>query len=90
MATKAKKGKKMETWTLNSRQIKKVFGQNLRKRLSDKDMNQRDLAEVVGISPVNIHRWVNGLALPQPRMLAIICNVLECTPDYLMKDHYAG
>jgi transcriptional regulator with XRE-family HTH domain len=70
--------------------IREVFSWNLRKRLNDKKLSHQDLAKKLGISKTAVSFWVNGHKTPQLRMLADICNTLDCTPDYLMKDHYAS
>jgi transcriptional regulator with XRE-family HTH domain len=70
--------------------IREVFSWNLRKRLNDKKLSLQGLAEKMGTSPTVVSAWANGRKSPQPRMLAGICNILECTPDYLMRDYYAS
>ena len=80
----------MSNMLLDGPKIQEVFGWNLRKRLKDKNMTQTKLAIDLGISRLIVGRWVSGSGIPKPRLMAKVCNALECTPDYLMKDHYAG
>jgi transcriptional regulator with XRE-family HTH domain len=75
-----------QTIKVSEESIKQAFGKNLRKKLIDKDLTQQDLAELVGTSPLVVTRWCNGGAIPQPRMLARICNSIAVRPFELMRD----
>ena len=70
--------------------MREVFAWNLRKRLHDKALSHQEFARIVGCSPTIVSLWVNGRHAPKWESLAQICNVLECTPDYLMKDRYVS
>ena len=50
----------------------------------EKSLSQKDLAKAVGTSPTNIYRWENNLNEPTSGFIVKLCNVLECSADYLL------
>jgi len=68
---------------LPSDSLRHVFAANLRERLSNKNMTQKDLAEVIGRSPALLSCWVTGSNLPRADDLVQIAHHLECSIDSL-------
>ena len=50
------------------------FIQKLRK---DKELTQKELAEMICISDKTISKWENGISMPDTSMLEPLCSVLN-------------
>lgn len=46
------------------RQIAQVTGSNLRVARDEKGLTQREVAEVIGVSPMDVSRWETGRVEP--------------------------
>ena len=60
------------------------FGEVLKYVLADKGMQQKQLAEKIGVSSVTISRYVNGTRVPNAYMVMRIAEGLEVTTDKLL------
>lgn len=60
------------------------FADRIRKRLSDLQMSQRELAERAGVSQVAIHKLATGKT-ESSRKLVEIADALNCSPEWLQK-----
>lgn len=54
---------------------------NLRKELN---LNQKELAEKVGITEASLSRYENNLREPKAEIIIRLSNVLNCSTDYLL------
>lgn len=52
--------------------------------LIDKGLTQKNLAELAGISPSSVSALINGRRFSAPTVKKI-CNVLDISPDQLIK-----
>lgn len=48
-----------------SESIRKTFINALKKLMNEKDVNQKELAKAIGVSPTTINNWVNGYNVPR-------------------------
>ena len=69
------------------RQMNEIFSENLRNTLYMKGRTQADLAKAVKVSETSVSNWVNGVAVPRPKMVDAICAYLVCKREDLMLDH---
>lgn len=67
--------------------MNEIFSKNLRNVLYAKDRTQVALAKAVGVSEASVSKWVNGEAVPRPKMVDKICAFLGCTREDLSVDH---
>lgn len=61
-----------------------IFANRVKEILEEKDMKQKDLAEIVGISEVSISRYLKGTHEPGKDILEKIANALDVSIDYLL------
>lgn len=65
-----------------------IFMSNISSRLSkileEKNMTQRKLSELVGVSEVTISRYLNGNRIPKTDIISDIANALNVSVDYLL------
>ena len=54
------------------------FGTWLKKAMADHDLQQRDLAYLLGISEQNISRYANGVIVPSLNTIIKILGVFNC------------
>lgn len=57
--------------------LKKEFGEKIRKIRSNRGLSQEKTAELIGIDPVNYSRLENGLSFPKPENLIKISEALN-------------
>lgn len=56
----------------------------LRKALADSGLTQQELSDKSGVSKSSISQYINGTHVPSNKKAALIANVLECNPLWLM------
>ena len=57
----------------------KYFGNSLSYELEDAWMNQRELADITGISETTISRYINGSQMPSLKNVVNIAKALDCS-----------
>lgn len=66
------------------------FGQRLRGLRIQKNLQQQELAGLVGVSVVQYGRYERGVSLPAAEMLQRLANALGVSGDYLLGGADAG
>ena len=64
------------------------FGEKLTKLLNEKQMTQRELAELTGVNVVSMSRYVHGTRTPRARVVVKMAKVLGA--DKVATGHYAN
>lgn len=64
----------------------RVIGNNIKKILKDKEMNQSDLADILGISRQTVSLWVLGKLIPPYGKILEIADALEVSPVEIADD----
>ena len=67
--------------------MNEIFSANLRNALYMAGRTQSELARAVGVTDVSVSKWVNGTAVPRPKMIEKICMFLRCRREDLLLDH---
>lgn len=62
----------------------KKLGEKISELLKKRGMQQKDLANIIGVTEVVISRYISGERAPKPEMLANIATALHTTSDYLL------
>lgn len=70
-----------------SRSMNEIFSENLRNALYMAGKTQVELARAVKVSETSVSNWINGAAVPRPKMVDSICTFLRCKREELMIDH---
>lgn len=60
------------------------FTERLQSLLEEKEMSQRELAELAEVTEVTISRYINGNRKPRIEIINKIAEVLNTTTDYLL------
>lgn len=48
-----------------------------------KNMSQRELADLLGITQAYYWKWESGKSFPNAKQIILLCKVLECSPNDL-------
>jgi len=64
----------------------RIFSENLRSLLEQKNKTQRDLAKFIPTTEATVSRWINGTVMPRYKMIDRTCQFLMCSPEDLMLD----
>lgn len=70
-----------------TRPMTEIFSENLRNCLYLAGKTQADLSRALKTSETSVSQWINGKAVPRPKMVDRICFELKCTREDLMVDH---
>ena len=70
----------MATWS------KKVFSANLRRYMAIKDISQKELAEIVGVSAPTINEWIKEKKYPRIDKIEILSNYFGCLKSDLIEE----
>ena len=70
------------TWLVGV--IIRMFGDNLSSLRKEKNMEQKALAKVLGVSQQTISRWENNVVEPDIKSLIKIADYFDVTTDYLL------
>ena len=69
-----------------SKTMNEIFSTNLRNALYMAGKTQAELARATGVSETSVSNWMQGSAVPRPKMVDKICACLRCTREDLMID----
>jgi len=61
-----------------------MFSERLRKTLSDLSISRYKLAKDLNISQQTVANWYHGENEPKATQIAILCNYLDVSADYLL------
>jgi transcriptional regulator with XRE-family HTH domain len=64
--------------------MKYEIGSRIRKYREGRGLNQKQLAQMIGVSNSRISNWEQGLNRPDADILASICRALEVSPSQLL------
>ena len=59
------------------------IGKRIRAYREQHGLSQKQMAELIGISPTRLCRYERGTEMPNAQTLAQIADVMDCTMDYL-------
>ena len=59
-------------------------GQRIKARRIEKNLTQRSLGALVGVSATSITYWENAEVEPRNKHLAALARALDCAPDYIL------
>lgn len=62
----------------------KQMGLRIKTRRKELKLTQNDVAERIGVSNNHISALERGIVVPSLEVLSDICDVLNCSPDYLL------
>lgn len=65
--------------------LKARFAFILRKKMRNKNMTQRELADAVGTTEAAISGYIAGTRMPRVDIIAKLADVLDCTTDELIR-----
>ena len=65
----------------------KVFANNLRRIMHERDKNGADMARYLGVGKSRVSSWMNAQHIPRPDMVDKICAYLNCTRSDLMEEN---
>ena len=64
--------------------MKYSIGSRIRKYREDRGLNQKQLAQMIGVSNSRISNWEQGLNRPDADIIADICRALDVSPSELL------
>lgn len=62
----------------------KTLGDRIRYSLEIRDMKQKELAKLIGLSEVTLSRYVNNEREPRVKSIVAICKALGISADWLL------
>lgn len=65
---------------------KEVFAKNLRYYMEQKRKNQKELAEIVGVSPPTLNDWIKGKKYPRIDKIEILANYFGILKSDLIEE----
>lgn len=65
------------------------FGSRLREARQAKNMNQKELGALIGVTGNAVSNYENGTSSPNDHILLKIFNVLEIEPNFLFQDSFS-
>lgn len=71
-------------------ELKKIFSENLRRLLSERNKTQADLCRYMSVSSATASDWCNGKKIPRADKLQNICTWLHCDLSDLLEDKKGG
>lgn len=63
-----------------------TFGDKLAKLRREQNYTQEQLADILGVSRQSVSKWESDLAYPETDKLVKICEMFNCSSDYLLLD----
>ena len=62
-----------------------IVAENLRNLIYEKQVEQKDIAKVTGVSPASVSLWLSGQRTPRMKHIDALCKYLECTRADIME-----
>ena len=62
----------------------KALGKRISEMLQERGIQQKELAERIGITETAMSRYINGTREPKPDVIANMATALHTTSDYLL------
>lgn len=62
-----------------------VVAENLRRLIYEKQVEQKDIAKVTGVSPASVSLWLSGQRTPRMKHIDALCKFLGCTRADIME-----
>lgn len=66
-----------------------TFGQRLKSEREKKGYNQKEFADVIGVTPTRLNYWEKDKREPDFLFIRKIIDALECDADYLLGTKYS-
>lgn len=70
--------------------MKYDIGARIRKYREDRGLNQKQLADLIGVSNSRISNWEKGVNRPDADILAGLCRALNVSPSDLLDVHLSA
>lgn len=67
--------------------LKKIFSENLKHLLDDRDVTQLELSKYMGVSNTTVYNYVNGLNMPRMDKIDKICEFFNISRSSLISDN---
>lgn len=64
--------------------MEKIFGNRFKELRIEKHIDQKQMANILGVSQQTISRWENNIVEPDLISLVKIANYFDVTTDYLL------
>jgi transcriptional regulator with XRE-family HTH domain len=64
--------------------MKYEIGSKIRKDREERGLNQKQLAQLIGVSNSRISNWEQGLNRPDADIIAALCRALKVSPSELL------
>ena len=65
----------------------KVFANNLRRIMHERQKSQADMARYLGVGKSRVSSWMNAQHIPRPDMVDKMCVYLNCSRSDLMEEN---
>lgn len=73
-----------------NKDINSSFAVNITKRMRQLGFTQTRLAEMMGVSQAAVSSWCSGAKVPRIDKFDRLCEALEISRSYLLRDHSKG
>lgn len=73
---------------ITEKEWRKIFSRRVKERMHDLDINQNELADKIGVTPVAISRYLRGSRTPKVDVIVKMSKVLGCSTDHLINFGY--
>ena len=61
-----------------------MFKKRITEVFNESEMNQKEIADALNVTPANLSNWKNGRNLPSIPTLKEICKLFNVSADYLI------
>ena len=68
---------------MENNSFSETFSKNLAELLKNNNINQKELAKKIGVSPSTVSMWVTGNSSPRMDLLEKIAEVFNITPSVI-------
>jgi transcriptional regulator with XRE-family HTH domain len=72
---------------LTEKEYSKIIAQNLRRLMVEKGVEQKDVAEAIGVSKSLVSFWMNAARMPRMRKIDALCSYFGCRREDIMEPY---
>lgn len=71
---------------MNETNFAQVFAKKLRIKMALRDINQKELAERIGVTPATICLWLQGKSTPRMDKVDELCRLFDVSREYFVAE----
>lgn len=71
---------------MSEKELNQMIANNINRYMEKRGLNQKDIADYMGVSQTTASNWCNGIKLPRMDKIDKLCKLFRCNRSDLLED----